>query len=84
MCALSVAGLLVRSAAGAHDTSKTTVARALTAELNLTDLTLATEARYTRHLSQADLHSAFQDHPTALEHFPSGSFFSPPLERRRP
>jgi hypothetical protein len=45
----------------------------------LTDLSLFTEARYTRHPSQADLHSAFQDHPHALEHFPSGSLVPPPM-----
>lgn len=49
----------------------------LVAELGLTDLALFTEARYTRHLSQSDLHSAFQDHPHAFEHFPSGSLVSP-------
>jgi hypothetical protein len=42
--------------------------------LRLTDLALFTEARYTRNPSQADLHSAFQDHPVSMEHFPSGSF----------
>jgi len=46
--------------------------------LELTDLSIFTEARYTRHPSQADLHSAFQDHPLSLEHFPSGSFVKPP------
>ena len=46
--------------------------------LGLTDLALFTEARYTRHPTQADLHSAFQDHPMALEHFPSGSIQPPP------
>jgi hypothetical protein len=51
---------------------------ALVRHLALTDLCLFTEARYTRHLSQADLHSAFQDHPTALEHFPTGSLVTPP------
>ena len=50
----------------------------LTARLGLTDPALFTEARYARHLSQADLHSAFQDHPLALEHFPSGSVVPPP------
>lgn len=54
----------------------------LVAELGLTDLALFTEARYTRHLSQADLHSAFQDHPMALEHFPSGSLVLPPAHLR--
>jgi hypothetical protein len=51
--------------------------RALARRLDLTDLALFTEARYTRHPSQADLHSAFQDHPLALEHFPSGSLIVP-------
>ena len=46
--------------------------------LQLTDLSLFTEARYSRHPSQADLHSAFMDHPLAFEHFPSGSLISPP------
>lgn len=50
----------------------------LVKKLRLTDLCLFTEARYTRHPSQADLHSAFQDHPLALEHFPSGSMLLPP------
>jgi len=50
----------------------------LVSTLGLSDLALFTEARYTRHLSQADLHSAFQDHPGALEHFPSGSLALPP------
>jgi hypothetical protein len=44
----------------------------------LTDLCLSSEARYTRHPSQADVHAAFQDHPGALEHFPSGSLIQPP------
>ncbi len=52
-------------------------------ELALTDLALFTEARYTRHLSQSDLHSAFQDHPMALEHFPSGSLYLPLQESSR-
>ena len=50
----------------------------LVEKLGLTDLCLFTEARYTRHPSQADLHSAFQDHPMGLEHFPSGSLMPPP------
>ena len=53
--------------------------RDLVARLQLTDLCLFTEARYTRHPSQADLHSAFMDHPFAFEHFPSGSLIAPPL-----
>lgn len=55
----------------------------LVARLRLTDLCLFTEARYTRHPSQADLHSPFQDHPLALEHFPSGSLLTPPIPHAR-
>jgi hypothetical protein len=46
--------------------------------LGLTDMCLFTEARYTRHLSQADHFAAFQDSPMAFEHFPSGSLTLPP------
>jgi hypothetical protein len=46
--------------------------------LRLSDVCLFTEASYTRHLSQADLHTPFQDSPMSLEHFPSGSIFPPP------
>jgi hypothetical protein len=51
--------------------------------LELTDLCLFTEANYTRHLSQADLHTPFQDSPTSLEHFPSGSLVAPPRSLRK-
>ncbi|MBW7902877.1 MAG: hypothetical protein H3C26_15450 [Rhodocyclaceae bacterium] len=51
----------------------------LVAQFGLTDLALFTEARYTRHRAVADLHSAFQDHPFGLEHFPSGSLLPPPV-----
>jgi len=52
-------------------------------KLELTDLCLFTEANYTRHLSQADLHTPFQDSPTSLEHFPSGSLLAPPESLRK-
>ena len=47
--------------------------------LDLTDLCLFTEASYTRHLTQADHHTPFQDFPVSLEHFPSGSIMRPPM-----
>jgi hypothetical protein len=47
-------------------------------DYQLTDLSLFTDARYTRHPSMADLNTAFQDHPLSLEHFPSGSLVMPP------
>ncbi|MBI5119453.1 MAG: hypothetical protein HZA67_00495 [Rhodospirillales bacterium] len=51
--------------------------------LELTDLVLFTEARYTRNLALADRFSAFQDHPMAFEHFPSGSVALPPRHLTR-
>jgi hypothetical protein len=55
----------------------------LVGKLGLTDLCLFTEASYTRHLSQADLHTPFQDGPMSLEHFPSGSLVMPPAVIRK-
>jgi hypothetical protein len=52
--------------------------------LGLTDLCLSTEARYTRHLSQADWHAAFQSHPLGLDLFPSGSALGPPETLKNP
>lgn len=47
--------------------------------LMLTDLALWTEATYTRHPSQTDFFTPFQDFPGAIEHFPAGSLSAPPL-----
>lgn len=52
----------------------------LVAELGLTDFAIWTEARYTRHPSQADFFSAFQDFPGALDYFPAGAIIAPPLQ----
>lgn len=52
--------------------------RALVEAFDLTDLALLNEASYTRNVSTADLHTAFQEHPLALEHFPTGSIVAPP------
>jgi len=52
-------------------------------KLELTDLCLFTEARYTRSLSQTDFNTPFQDHPMSLEHFPSGSIVEPPAQLLR-
>lgn len=46
--------------------------------LGLTDLAVSTEARYTRHPAVSDPIAPFMDHPGALEHFPSGTFWEPP------
>jgi len=50
----------------------------LVRRLELTDLCLFTEARYTRHPSMADVNSPFQDSPLSLDHYPSGSLMAPP------
>ena len=47
--------------------------------LGLTDLCIATEARYTRHPAVSDRTAPFMDHPGAIEHFPTGSFWAPPV-----
>lgn len=49
-----------------------------TAGMGLTDLCVATEARYTRHPAVSDQVAPFMDHPGAIEHFPTGSFWAPP------
>ena len=55
--------------------AKTELAR----ELELTDLSIWTEARYTRHPSQSDHFAPFQDFPSSLEHFPAGSIVAAPF-----
>ncbi len=50
----------------------------VTSGLGLTDLCVATEARYTRHPAVSDPIAPFMDHPGAIEHFPTGSFWAPP------
>ena len=49
-----------------------------TSALGLTDLAVATEARYTRHPAVSDPMAPFMDHPGAIEHFPTGAFWLPP------
>ena len=50
----------------------------VTSGLGLTDLCVSTEARYTRHPAVSDPVVPFMDHPGAIEHFPTGSFWVPP------
>jgi hypothetical protein len=75
---LAMAVCLVDAGAGSERHADDVAAmRTMVERYDLSDLALFTEARYTRHPSQADLHSAFQDHPLAFEHFPSGSLIPP-------
>jgi hypothetical protein len=78
---LAALGLLAgldaaRRHAGAE--ARLAASRALARWVGFTDAALFTDARYTRHPSLADRHSAFQDYPLSLEHFPSGSLVLPP------
>jgi len=71
--------LVYGSARLATETSTSIPAkRSLARQLALTDLAIWTEARYTRHPSQADSFAPFQDYPSSLEHFPAGSIVGPP------
>ena len=72
---LALAGHAGFTAAGdkAADADRLRLARSL----RLTDLCIFTEARYTRHPAMADAHAPFQEHPAALEHFPSGALLLP-------
>ena len=56
----------------------------LVRHLQLTDFSIWTEARYTRHPSQTDFFSPFQDFPSSFEHFPAGSVIAPVTGARRP
>lgn len=79
VCAELLAGAFAHAAAERRRRGpEIEVRAALVRRLGLTDLCLFTEARYTRHPSQADLFTPFQEHPGSLEHFPSGSLVAPP------
>jgi hypothetical protein len=77
---LAVAGCLAASSAhpSNDDRRRLDENRQLVRALSLTDLALWGEARYTRHPSQADLFTPFQDYPSSVEHFPAGSIAAPP------
>lgn len=55
--------------------------REAVALFGLSDLSLSTEARYTRHPAVSDPVVVTMDHPGALDHFPSTLFFTPPGSR---
>jgi hypothetical protein len=43
----------------------------------LSDLCIATDARYIRHLAVSDRLAPFMDYPGSIEYFPTGSFWIP-------
>ena len=57
--------------------SKLAAEKELVHHLRLTDFAIWTEARYTRHPSQSDFFSPFQEFPSSIEHFPAGSVIAP-------
>lgn len=63
-------------------TIKPEAAKELVNRLLLTDFAIWTEARYTRHPSQTDFFTPFQEFPSALEHFPAGSVIAPVFTAR--
>jgi hypothetical protein len=67
----------IKSSGEALKTSK----QELVSQLSLTDFSLWTEARYTRHPSQTDIFSPFGEFPSSLEHFPAGSLMVPVQNR---
>jgi hypothetical protein len=82
-------GLIILSSVTAADVvlrgdAPPAVPREQVERLGLTDLAVATAARYTRHPALADRHAAFQDHPGALDHFPAGAVLPPPPHLRAP
>lgn len=78
VCLLAILFAMTLATAARDRSERWRAGRQLVEELGLTDLCLVTEARYTRHWSLADGHAPFQDHPLALEHFPSGALLPPP------
>ena len=88
MIILEVLALLFLVVAGRFATDRMAPVRHCNRQLvqvfELTDLSIWTGARYTRHLSQADLFSAFQDSMGALERFPAGALAPLPAAVRRP
>jgi hypothetical protein len=74
---LSTLFLYSRSTVSVLNRDEVPAKRELVRYLKLTDLSLWTEARYTRHPSQADIFTPFQDFPSSLEHFPAGSIIGP-------
>ena len=82
---LLLAGMVLHAILSTHAAKSVLEERErLVSILGLTDLCLTTEARYTRHPSQADYFTPFQDNPMSLELFPSGGAMAPPSFKEIP
>ena len=78
LCILNISLYYVSFQRQAHLLDDASIFDVVTSGLGLTDLCISTEARYTRHPAVSDPMAPFMDHPGAIEHFPSGSFWTPP------
>jgi hypothetical protein len=72
-----LAGVLYLGRTADHGLRGLNEKQRIAAVLGLSDPVPATEARYIRHLSMADVFAPFQDIPAGFDIFPSGSFYSP-------
>ena len=80
---LTLAGLVIRDGGYKPLSQQGRLGDArLTEALMITDLALWTEARYTRHPSQADCFTPFQNAPAALDHFVSGTWIPPAVQQQ--
>lgn len=79
VCCVFVQGGLIAAAhqrqAGSEE-ARTRMVRAVE-QFGLSDLCIATDARYIRHVAISDRLAPFMDHPGSIEHFPTGSFWIP-------
>ncbi|MBF0458894.1 MAG: hypothetical protein HQK99_13485 [Nitrospirae bacterium] len=75
----ALAVLYLSAASGVHlKEPEMSLKRSMVRAMKLTDIAFWTEARYTRHPSQADFFAPFQDFPSSVDHFPAGSVVPPP------
>ena len=78
LCVIDLGLLFVSFKRSAEQKNLAPVYDIAAAGIGLTDLCVATEARYTRHPAVTDPVVPFMDYPGAIEHFPTGSFWAPP------
>ena len=79
-CLLSLVFFQVAQQARRQESAGHAQLQLLIQHLGLSDLCLATDARYIRHLAVSDGVAPFMDQPGAIEHFPTGTFWKPPTQ----
>ena len=85
LATIEALGIIALTVVGASTTREDCrfrqVNRRIVRELRFTDLAISNGTSHCRHPSQADLFAPHGDHPSAIEHFPAGSFVAPPAIR---